>query len=306
MAMAKPTSMTAEEAVARLINLDYAPSGYTVTEMTAAYLEIAEVEYNNARVDDRPQDQISCLRIQWEACKARHSLAEALMEAICREIDKPEGSTIVQSGDAGLTARLTPDSVSDWAFEFCGIYMPPWPRSDHDNVSAQVTVHGISWEDVTIKIYADYRIGCHLGKDNFQKSSFQKIGLMGVRKNQPNQLGLILLGLSRNKKFPPGKKSGAKDKTAISKLRRSLLQLTGISQDPFGPINEGDGWKPRFKLMDDRRNADERAKNEAEHVQYDESHGGYPETPNFGYEPGPTQSFINAAEHKLLMDDQDN
>lgn len=296
MNMSKPSSMTAEEAVARLINLDYTPSGFTITEMTAAYLEMAEVEYDNARAEHRPRDQISGLKIQLEACQARHSLAESLMEAICHEIDKPEGSTIVHSSDAGLTPRVTPDSVSDWAFEFCGICMPEWSRSDHDNAGAQVTVHGISWEDVKIKIYADFNIGCYLGKDNYQKSSFQKIGLMGSCKNQPNALGGLLLGLSQNKKFPTGSNVEAKHKTAISKLRKSLLQLTGITEDPFIPFNSFDGWKPRFELIDDRQNADDRAKKNARHVSLDEARDATPEdddTDNFEREDDPAQKWLD-------------
>lgn len=299
MNMAKPSSMTAQEAVARMINMDYAPSGFTVNEMTAAYLEMAEVEYDNARAENRPRAQISLLKIQMEACRARHTLTESLLEALCREIDDPEHSTVAHSSDAGLTPRVTPDSVSDWAFEFCGICMPPWSRSDHDNAGAQVTVHGISWKDVTIKIYADFKIGCYLGKDNYQKSSFQKIGLMGSRKNQPNELGGILLGLSLNKKFPPGKQAEAKYKTAITKLRKSLVQLTGISDDPFIPFNPADGWKPRFKLIDDRRNADDRAKNNAHFVPLDEDRDATPEdddTDSFDRENDAGQKYIDEQE----------
>jgi hypothetical protein len=94
---------------------------------------------------------------------------------------------------------------------------------------------------------------------------------MGERKNEPNNLGGILIGISRGKKYPTGTKPTKADSTAISKLRAALKQLTGISSDPFYTFNVDDGWKLRFKLIDDRQNADQRAKNRAKHVKYDEN-----------------------------------
>jgi len=269
--IAEPSSITAEEAVARLININYVPAGFTITQMTAAFQEMAEVEYDNARAEGRPSDQVSYLKIQAEACGARHLLAESLLDALCLEIANPKGSTVVHSSDAGLSPRLTPDSVANWAFEFCGIYMPARPQSNQENRQEKVIVQGIFWSDVTIKIYSDFKIGCNLGKNNYQKSSFQKIGLLGTRKNHPNALGTLLLGLSQNKKFPVGREADGKSKTAIAKLRKCLVQLTGIAEDPFTPFNEADGWKPRFELIDDRKNADNRAKDNAIHVSLDEA-----------------------------------
>jgi hypothetical protein len=91
---------------------------------------------------------------------------------------------------------------------------------------------------------------------------------MGKNKNIPNQSGIILIGLSRNQKFPPDIILEGKHKKAISELRNCLEKLTGISKDPFQKFNPKDGWRPVFKLIDDRRNADERAKKNAVHVSY--------------------------------------
>lgn len=282
----KPSSITAEEAVARMINLDYVPSGFTITQMTAAYLEMAEVEYGNARAELRPAEQIAVLKIQMEACKSRHSLAESLLEALCREIDNPKDSTVIHSSEKGLSPRVTPDSVSDWVFEVCGISMPLWSQTAHGNTDARILIKGLRWEDVTIKLYADYRIGCKLGNDNYKRSSFQDIGLMGRSKIEPSELGGLLVGLSMNRKFPAGKEADGKSKTAISKLRKSLIQLVGIADDPFITFNEADGWKPRFKLIDDRRNAADRAKERAVHVPLDEAR-------DFDAESDATQDWLD-------------
>jgi hypothetical protein len=72
------------------------------------------------------------------------------------------------------------------------------------------------------------------------------------------------------RKFPTENLQG-KHKAAISRLRAALRRLTGISADPFRKYNPADGWRPRFQLIDDRRNAEERAKNQAQHVPYDDT-----------------------------------
>lgn len=44
-------SVTAEEAVALMINMDYIPSDFTLDDMLDAFSEEAEVAYENARID---------------------------------------------------------------------------------------------------------------------------------------------------------------------------------------------------------------------------------------------------------------
>ena len=84
---------------------------------------------------------------------------------------------------------------------------------------------------------------------------------------------MILIGLSQGEKYPRAKTTQLEpaEIAAISKLRRSLKSNLNIKGDPFTEFNPTDGWKPRFKLIDDRNNADERAKREARHIQYDDS-----------------------------------
>ena len=93
---------------------------------------------------------------------------------------------------------------------------------------------------------------------------------MGKRKNEPNQSGLILMGLSVGHKFPNGPRPTSAEKTALSKLRAILKRIINIDDDPFYELNMADGWKPKFKLIDDRNNANNRAKQRATHVSYDD------------------------------------
>ncbi len=267
-----PSSITVEEAVARMVNMDYIPEGFSLSEMTAAFQEEAEVEYENARRNHESTAQLTRKKIRLEACKARHSLTELLLESVNYELAHPDESLIFRANDTSTKSRLTLASITNWAAESYGIGIPEWPLpalATHDTEGAEqhttATTQG-GWDDVTIKIYADYRIGYCIGQGKYRNSSFQTIGLMGTRKNGPNFLGGILLGLSMGNKFPNGRNPEGKDKTAISKLRSSLAKLTHISDDPFFRINEADGWKPRFRLIDDRKNADQRAKTTAKHV----------------------------------------
>ena len=271
-----PSSITIEEAVARMINFDYIPTGFSLLDMTEAFQEEAEVEYENAKLDRLPEGELDAFMCRVEACKARQKLAKSLLEHIKQELNNPDDSLLVLSSDSSSMQRLELESLADWASEKYGIGIPDW--LDHDakidlrTDNAKNEVHPtLVWNDVTIKIYKDYKLGCFIGKESREQSHFRDIGLMGNRKNLPNVLGCILVGLSRGEKFPTGTKSESKDKVALSKLRAALKQLTGISSDPFYPFNDHDGWKPIFKLIDDRKNADERAKKRATHVSYEDT-----------------------------------
>lgn len=246
-------TITVEEAVAAMISMDYIPEGLTATDMTAAFLEEAEVEFESAKIDKLPNDEIQKLEDRFDACDARHALALLLKEDLQWQVANPEASQIkTKVSNLSEEPRLDLESLKDWAYEKYGICIPD-----------QLKAEKIRWDDITIKIYADWKIGYFLGRNEYTKSSFQDIGLMGKRKHEPSQLGGILLGLSLGRKFPKGKNPEGREKKAVSDLRNALKKLTKLSSDPFYPCNEADGWKPRFKLIDDRKNADERAKKEA-------------------------------------------
>lgn len=271
MNISKSSVVTIEEAVAQMVNLAYIPTGLTLLEMLAAFQEEAEVEYHNARFELLPVAQLATLKIRVDACTARHTLAQLLMAHLCKEVASHESSIVIVPNETSVEPSIDFASVSDWASDQYGIEIIE--KTVHRQGS-DVTVDSapkVRWEDVVIKIYEGYKITCSAGTSGVKWWTFQEIGLMGKRKNAPNLLGEILIGLSRGMKYPKGKSPKNKDAAAISKLRHTLKKLTGLSTDPFLPINEGDGWKPRFKSTDDRRNADERAKSRAVHVSLDES-----------------------------------
>jgi len=66
-----PASITLEEAVAEMVNMDYIPAGFTLLTIIEAFQEEAEVEYENAGIDRLPEDQITPLKIRMDSCRAR-------------------------------------------------------------------------------------------------------------------------------------------------------------------------------------------------------------------------------------------
>jgi len=250
----KPSSITIEEAVARMVNQDYIPTGCTLPEMTAAFLEEAEVDYENARIDGLPETEIKSLQIRMESCKARHLLTILLLESLQEEIKKEQDSMIVLAGDASSQCRITLESIADWASDRYGIGIPEWtPEKSPENEALK----NVCWSDITIKIWRDYNIGLFIkGKDR-KKTHFRKIELMGMAKSEPNQLGGILVGLSLDTRFLE-KRITPQQSTAISKLRRILCKWVGLSGDPFEPYIPETGLKPKFTIINDESNAAER------------------------------------------------
>ena len=149
----KPSLITAEEAVALMINMPYIPTGFTLLDMTAAYVEEAQVAYDNARVDRLPSDQLETLIFRLDACEARHSLAQAIMEDLKQGIDNHKDSGIIIGEDSYIQPRLTLESVSNWAFDKYGIGISEESHADRGSNEAGESVKNIPWEDVTIKIY---------------------------------------------------------------------------------------------------------------------------------------------------------
>jgi hypothetical protein len=59
-----------------------------------------------------------------ESCRARHILAELLLESLQHEINNPEGSMLTLVGGSSDQPCVTLESVSDWAADRYGIGLP--------------------------------------------------------------------------------------------------------------------------------------------------------------------------------------
>lgn len=113
-------TVTLEEAVARMINFDFIPDGYSLLDMTAAFVEEAEVQYENARSDHLSEEVIIRLLSRLYACEARHELAKSLLIHIKEDLAS-QTSHLVVSKESTAVTRLTLKSVEAWASENFGI-----------------------------------------------------------------------------------------------------------------------------------------------------------------------------------------
>ena len=275
------TSLTIEEAVALVVNMDFIPDGETALSMTEAFLEEAAVEYENASNLD--EYQLKALKNRMEACAVRHSLVQLLTKSLYEDAIFTE-DTLIECNDASTDKNplVTLDSLSAWAYDRFGIAIPSKDVDVRDVPIATTNTKILDWTDATIKIYADYKIAYSFGKNlGWKRSSFLDMGLIGMSKLKHNALGEILIDLSKSKKYPLNGVVQSSHKTAISKLKKSLLQITGLDGEPFYRPNKADGYKPRFKLIDDSKNAVERAKEEAAHDEFDDNVHGMPETKDY-------------------------
>ena len=228
-----PASVTMEEAVAYMVNMDYIPEGFTLLEMLEAFSEEAEVEYENDPTN-------LMLKTRKDSCNSRYILAERLLESLQYEVDHPEDSLIVLADETSSKQRLTFESVADWAAEKYGIGITVRPFDKK--------LENVRWEDVTIKIWENHKIGYKIKSGNFTNKLLKEVGLMGKNKYTPNQLNDILSSLSVGKPFGQVKHPENKQRVVIVKLRNALKRLVDLRDDPFRPQNPDDGWKPRFKL----------------------------------------------------------
>jgi len=267
-----PKTLTIDEAVARIVNLDYIPEGFTLEEMLSAFQEEAEVNLEAAGPFSL-EDDLEDMEIRLQACNARLAFAKSIQEALNNQIEDinlGKDSLIDISPDNGDQSRLTSESVAHWASEQYGIDIPEWRNSGE-------TPANISWSDVTIKLKANNRITFSNKNGSYKSKTMLEIDLLNRTTNTLNNQGAILLGLAFGEKYPKGSSAEQKDKTAISKLRRSLVALTNIKDEPFFPFNSADGWKPKFNLIDDRSALDERAKEKAVHVEFKDDRPYTPE-----------------------------
>ncbi len=219
----QPSSVTAEEAVARLVNMDYIPDGCTLLEMTAAFLEEAEADFENAKLEPRSAAERDRLYRRVEICRCRDRLAEQLLADLRKELEAPDQSQITCTTDGTAITRVTTASVWQWAADRYGLGVPDW-----EPPTAATLPDDARWEDITIKIYADHRLGWSHKGEGWRTARFEDVGLMGKKHRSPNAQGVVLTALSAGRKFPATSQLSGNERTIMTRLRTSLRQLTGL------------------------------------------------------------------------------
>lgn len=107
-----------------MIGLDYIPAGFSVQGMTAAFLEEAEVELHNAKIDKVDWRQQSFLEQRVFACQHRHDLAGVFLEALALELGKGEQSILTPNTAGSISCRIDRDKLAYWAANLFGITLP--------------------------------------------------------------------------------------------------------------------------------------------------------------------------------------
>lgn len=130
-----------------------------------------------------------------------------------------------------------------------------------DQISRSAT-----WNDVRIMLYTNQRIGFSISGGEFGTKHLSDIGLFNKRTNGPTSPAIILIGLLEHQEFATSRKATNTERSLMTKLRRSLRELTGMDGDPF--FRKAAGWKHRFTLVDRRNAADERAEEKAIHQSF--------------------------------------
>lgn len=140
MSSAHLPSVTVEEAVALLININEVPVGSSVKEVTATAKERAADGYREATgilAEAEAGNQVpsaeAAVGAIFEgffsiACEnvnhARTELAHSLLDAFQKELDRPGPSMLVQVSSTSAVPRFTLDSVNRWATKHFGIRIP--------------------------------------------------------------------------------------------------------------------------------------------------------------------------------------
>jgi hypothetical protein len=130
-----------------------------------------------------------------------------------------------------------------------------------------------SWEGITLSIYQGNRMKVSKDGEYLFQVDFTASKLIHQTTKAITQPGALLLSLADADAIPAlrsGTKAADNLASTVSKIGRSLKDLTGIKGDPFLPFDKDIGYQPRFNLVDRRSASDERAETRAMHVQLSE------------------------------------
>lgn len=128
-----PTSITINEAVARMVRMDYIPDGYSLLEILDALSEKAEVEFDDAIIDELGVDVVKDCKNRFHVCRSRLKLAENIINDIQADLSDTNEGILEKSKDSLSETRLVPSSVAKWSSDRYGIELPEWETKRREN-----------------------------------------------------------------------------------------------------------------------------------------------------------------------------
>jgi hypothetical protein len=184
---------------------------------------------------------------------------------------------------AGSKIYFRKSSVSAWTYRKYGISIAEWAKDQATPPEQEDKTNPVDppryspdpstkWESITIRLLPGNRITFTANGKSLGISDLHGTELLHKRTKALREPGSLLEDLAIETSISAahsGKESSSRRK-AVSILRSTLSELSGISSDPFYKYNPGDGWKPRFELLDRRNAAEERAKEKAKNVPYND------------------------------------
>lgn len=114
------TKITLEEAIARLMGIEYVPIGHTVLELLTGFVSDSEDRLVDAQKANASQPTLTMLRHHLNVCEGRLKIAESLAQCLTLEIQQPN-SEIRSSTDESAIPTLDWYAVQDWAEENFGL-----------------------------------------------------------------------------------------------------------------------------------------------------------------------------------------
>jgi len=261
-------ALTAEEAIARILKFDYILDGVNLLETVSIITQDAKNEYELAIESKLSPDKLKPYKLRLRICRARLEQAESLFELFEEELYQPKELVRISGGNE--EPKFTLDSIDYWAAINLGIEVERETENEQNNdAEPPAPKKEYFWKDVEIRLYKDGIIKYKRLDDGWITSHMREFNFMGNTKTDFNQSGNILLGLSKEIKFPSDGLLN-KNRTSISKIRYSLKRKIGIKADPFYKFDKSNGYRPKFKLIDKTSVADERAKEKAIHIPFND------------------------------------
>jgi len=254
-------SLSIEESVALLINYEFFFGDVPLDEMLHAFVADAE-QKNDTELEFADDMDLYAERI--EVNKARLALALALRNSLEMEIVKlkadDDSDIQLEALDSDAPLILL-DSLQTWAARNFGIEVPAQEEAQNPSYM---------WQNLTVSLEPNDMIQVKNKTEVIAFKHLTEVGLKGKKRITANQQFLVLVGMAAKVMFPPDKRT-PKDSKKIADLRCSLKKLVNTKDNPFYEFNEDKGWRPRFELIDKRTVGDQRAKERAPHVEYDDA-----------------------------------
>jgi hypothetical protein len=135
-----PTSLSIEEAVARMVNIGNLPIGVPLIDFLDQLVANAEDDFNDARNKNLPSDHVHLLERRKMAANARFQLASELKLHMEWELETPNYLSLLKVSDrTSSVTRLELDSVELWARFHYDIYRFDYEELNYANTEKPIT-----------------------------------------------------------------------------------------------------------------------------------------------------------------------